>query len=990
MRRFLVTFITVTTLAAAYRVYSAVLIPLTEMKEIDRPLVDPMESDLRGPAAFEQQAAQVFPEFTWTHRAQQTWQMAEHAYLYFNEYERVPGAGNSIQISPVAIYWQDPKRPGSKPFRVLADRAQIKFQNSFFDAAIALSSVNPGRIVWASLEGPVHIDGPDGLTIDGQNFKFEEDSSQLYSDHAIAFSYGPTEQDQRRISGTADQLQLAFTPSQESILGKDMPRVGGLAQILLRRNVVLDMTFQQQGEDRQAKITSAGSFLYDVLKREATLDDQVRVVHIADPARTARKDTIECAWMQLQFDSTSPADPVSETSPAKAFDGLVFRSMRAQGSDNGRGSRLKVTSDEQQLAAVMQDLTYDASRRRAVFIDQQQVVIHRGEVKFVCPQIGLQHSEDNQIEYLECRGAGQMDVRQSRPDAPPMMARWGSKVQVRPDPQARVHHVRIEEQALLGVPGQFGLGADVIHLWVDLDRIQKESQGASQPQSADRNFLASALPLKRARAENHVRLDSQLLKVERSNLIDVVIHPGLIDNPLKNSTSSNGNSSANEADQPWIVSADALNLEVVHDSGKALIDVRQVTGAGNIVIQHDPGRATTVGNQSIDGPLVLKGSSLVVQNQGGVQQILTVRGEIGPQGESVQNASIGIGQAALWGNQITMARHENRVDVPCAGGLSVPIPQNLNASGGTAASATKLDIVWQEGMTFDGLDARFWGKVTAAVPGEQQSVSRLLCEDLTATLNQRISFIESPESQTDVTISEVAARHNVVVESVEYQQNRLAAVRRSKLAGFHVNLTSGDFKGDGPGVIDSWSLGDAVKFSPGENPQANAPAKQADARWRYSNVQFAGTIDGNMNRNDATLKERVEVLTAPVERAQTRFQREQLSESTPEAANAVWMKCDQMRIIQKQFSSQVEKSYEVFATGGTELEGQVFRAVADELTFDERRGQFTLRGLGKEARLYYQASAGETVSPSAARLIEFVPVKRKITIDGSSGFSGSY
>src|SRR5690606_4915882 len=114
----------------------------------------------------------IFPDSPWTHTAQQTWQMAESAYLYFNEYERVPGAGNSILISPVAVFWKDPKRPDEHVYRMLAERAQIKFQNSFFDSAISLSSANPGRIVWASLEGKVHIDGPDGLKIDGQNFKF--------------------------------------------------------------------------------------------------------------------------------------------------------------------------------------------------------------------------------------------------------------------------------------------------------------------------------------------------------------------------------------------------------------------------------------------------------------------------------------------------------------------------------------------------------------------------------------------------------------------------------------------------------------------------------------------------------------------------------------------------------------------------------------------------------------------------------------------------
>jgi len=991
MRRFLVTLIVTVTLAVTFRVYSAVLTPLTAIRESRHPLVEPLEADLRTPAVFEQQAVEIFPEFAWTHRAEQTWQMAERAYLYFNKYERVQGAGNSVQIAPVAIFWHDPKRPGTKPFRILAERAQIKFQNAFFDQAIALSSANPGRIVWASLEGPVHIDGPDGLEIDGKNFKFDEESGQLYSDHEIQFAYGPTPQDQRVMRGTADQPTLTFAPSHESILGKDMPRVGELAQVLLRRNVALDISFMQRGEPRTAQVRSAGPLLYDVTAREMTLDEQVQVVHMIQPETTARRDTIECAWLQIQFDSTLPPDQNREQPRGAAFDGLTFRSLRAQGSENGHGSRLKITSDDQQLVAVMQDLAYDSTRRRAVMIDQDQVEIHRGNTRFVCPQIGFQHGVDNQIEYLECRGPGQMDVIPDRPGDPPVTARWEGRVQVQPDPKAQVHQIQLEEQALLGVPGQFGVAADTIYLWVDLKRARNLSgEAPASPQPAgSTHLLASALPLKRARAENHVLLDSPLLKVERANMIEMVIHPGLIDDPAQTSVASGRSSSSqSRQEQPWIVEADSLHVDLIHDSGKAALDLRQITGTGKISVQHDPDETARVGAQPVNGPLKLQGESLLVQNQGGIHQLLTIRGELGPQGDLLQNASVSMGASAIWGGQIMLARAENRVDIPGPGGLSVPLAKGLN--GQAAKTESKLDIVWQEGMSFDGFVARFRGKVTAAVPGEQKSITRLLCEDLSATLNHRISFAHPNEQPADLTIATVEARHHVVVESIEYALNRLAAVRTSVLAYFKVNLSSGDFNGDGPGIIDSWSLGDSMKFSPGESPQANQPAKPNDTRWRYASVRFAGTIDGNINRNDATLHERVEVLTAPVDKAKTKFLREQLSEASPEAANAVWMKCHQMRIIQKSLPGKTDKAYEVYATGGTELEGHVFRAVADELTYDERYGLFTLRGLGKEAHLYHQAQAGQPVNPFSASQIKFVPVKREIVIDGSSGISGSY
>ncbi|SFH80702.1 hypothetical protein [Planctomicrobium piriforme] len=989
MSRFLITMTVMGCLLGASQVYSFMITPMTAVVASKGPELPPEETAIRPPAMFEQQAMEVFPDAEWTHTAEQTWQMAENVSLYFREHQRVPGSGNTIQISPVAIVWKDPKRPGAKPFRVLAQRAQIKFQNSFFDTAISLTDAKPGRIVWGSLEGAVHIDGPDGLQIDGQNFKFEEESLQLYSDYPIKFAYGPTPQDKRQLSGTANQIQLTFLPSSEALLGRDMPRIAGLAQVLLRRNVVLDTIFEQQGIPRAARLTSAGSLLYDAVKREATMDDQVRVTHRMNKLGKTLQDAIACEWLHLQFESTKPTAVVEEPSPKGAFEGLVFRSLRAQGSLAGKGTRLKVTSDEQDVTAVMQDLTYDAIQRRAVMVDQEQVVIQRGQATFLCPQIGVQHSATNSLEYLECRGPGQLEVLQEGLGTQPLMARWAARVQVSPDPEAKVHQIRIEQRAQLSVPDQFGVAADVLRLWVDLERVQSAQSGTGEPGK----LLSKALPLKRARAEGRVQFDSSMIKVLRSDLIDAVITPGLLGekSPAANSPLGNsGNSKEKEREQdPWTVEADELLLSLVHDSSVAAMDVRQVKGHGNIRIQHDPAEAMSMGPRKVDGPLVLTGVDLLAENAGGVQQTLIVRGEVDSNGQIQKRADISLGTTHLWGGQITFSRHENRVDVPGPGGLSVPIPRKQPAAVPMAPPI--LDIIWGEGMTFDGSAARFWGKITASLPSEQESISRLLCEDLTAKLNQRISFIDPQSRNGEINIESITGRHNVILEAYEYQQTKLSAVRRAEVAEFELQQSTGDFRGEGPGEIHSWTLGDQVRFTPGETPQANQPARSSPSnKWRYSSVKFSGKIDGNMNRNEARLNDRVEVITAPVDKPMVKFDRDKLSAKTPEAENAVWMKCHQLRIVRELLADQKTSSVEVFATGATELEGHAFHAYADELTYDESRGQFVLRGLGREATLYYQQEVGKPSTTSAARHIQFTPAKREIAINGSTGLNGSY
>src|SRR5690606_8411813 len=115
-----------------------------------------------------------------------------------------------------------------------------------------------------------------------------------------------------------------------------------------------------------------------------------------------------------------------------------------------------------------------------------------------------------------------------------------------------------------------------------------------------------------------------------------------------------------------------------------------------------------------------------------------------------------------------------------------------------------------------------------------------------------------------------------LVEAFEYDGTKLIALRRSELASFSVSQATGDFRGQGPGMLSSWSLGDNVKFSPTDRPQANQPQTTSDQRWQYVNVTFEGQVTGNLQRNEAILSDRVKVITAPVEKASVKFQQNQI------------------------------------------------------------------------------------------------------------------
>ena len=85
-----------------------------------------------------------------------------------------------------------------------------------------------------------------------------------------------------------------------------------------------------------------------------------------------------------------------------------------------------------------------------------------------------------------------------------------------------------------------------------------------------------------------------------------------------------------------------------------------------------------------------------------------------------------------------------------------------------------------------------------------------------------------------------------------------------------------------------------------------------------------------------------------------------------------------------------KKFAEVLAKGSTELVGQKFRGVAEELKYDEQRGQFVFRGLGRDADLYFQRKLNGPVEHSSHRMIEFIPSEPRLIFDGSTGFKGGF
>lgn len=981
-------------LSSAYFLYSSFVVPFTVARQVPEHELSVQVTGYQPPVLSDT-AAKYFADVTWLQSGNIKTFQSQETFFYTQEVERDANSGNQVRMSPIAILWKDPRRPDERPFRIIAEKGIIQFENQFFDTALQLTDVKPGRIVWGTLEGLVHIDGPDGLQIDGQQFVFSEKSGQLYSDYSVSFRYGPTQNDRTEVAGTADKLNISLTPSEDPVLGRDMPRVAGVSVITLRQNVELAATFFQEGVRHQARLTCDGPFEYDAIKKLAAFNNRVRVIHKEPVGVRLLTDLLESEQLALQFVAATPPSQLpgvkTDAPSGKMFDDLVLKQVEALGSTaglGGRSSQVHVQSEKHDLNATMQQLRYDFLDRFATFVDPQQVVAKRGDTTFSCPVVSFRHSPENQLERLNCKGPGRLFVAHERLAGARAEASWEGQVNVIPDDSSSDHIVELLQNSQVIFPGvpneagqrdyEVGIAANELRLWVDLDKAQRFKASAEA--------LNSPLPISRAEAAGDVALVSRDLVVEKSERVNVYLTPAETVSAASEEVigasyeDEQGRTSAQKPErQPIRIGSDQIRLDLTHNPHSGQVALKRVDGMGHVKISHQPNASRSLQRLGGESPIVLRGTRVIGESSGVDNHQVTLFGILDEFGKVQTPAEMSFGPTRIMGANLTFDRSKNQVAILGPGAFQIPVTRDLN--GAALDEPATLEVVWQERMTFDGLDANFLEAVSCSLKGHQESISRMNCEDLSVRLNQKISFSEKPDTSQKTDIESIFARHGVKLETYEYEGTNLVAVHRGKLAEFNVNQQTGNFVGLGPGEVHSWSRGNSLKLAPNDTAQANQPIEsEKSPEWRYTCLEFSGKLTGNFEQQIAEFeRQRIRILSAPVEQSLIKFDEDNVSK----VSNAVRLDCRTLKIFQKQFNDRAY--WELFAQNVNELEGQVFRAVADELSFDERLGRFILRGIGKDATLYFQERPGASFSPSSHRLIEFIPKKRSITVDGSSG-----
>lgn len=1003
MKRFALTLIVTATAWGAYRLYAQFLGPLTAATIVPPTLeISTVEPDVQPLDFTADTSAPSLGE--WTKKATYRVKHGDAALLYFDRYEdrRGPEGEGLVDVEPFALVWRGTGEADETPYVFTCDSARITFEREF-----KVGGSNAGRMKAGRLNGHVRIEGPNGLVIDGRNCVFDEATHQLYSDEPLTFRYTPQDGEFRRVEGEGYQLQIDLTPTTSPVLGRDMPRVSGVNSIVLRRNVRLDFVSIEDGQERRTRVTSAGPFTYDFPTRTARFDERVQVTRpTQEPGESLEEDTLVCRRLALQFEeATNPnASPGEASTSEKSKTGsplgrLTFRLLRATGDAR---QPVVVKSDKGSFRGRMMDLAYDAAHRALAMVDLQTpngVELTHEKTTLFCPAIRVTHDEGQKVTSAQCLQAGFLEAsvsEQTSETSRNVRAMWKKQLWMEPRPDAGETVIALEGEAAVVQPGEYGILCDKLTLWLssaDLenDLFRRSSTGRAGTSAAK---AEQSLPVKRALAEGNVAMAGRRFQIETSRL-DAAFQEGTLRQAGAGNggltdglTGGKGASAAEEPidEQPWVVRANSIEARIVHQRGETLrADVAEIVGVGKIDITQAAAEPAA-GGASETPALSVTGAKLHLLNEGGIEQTLHLTGA---------PAHLRRNGVHIEGDELLFDRKQNSATVVGKGLMQIPIRTGLN--GEPLETPTQLDVHWTRQMSFDGLTAKFTEGVRARF---QDSVMR--CDEMHVTVSRRVDFSASRPDTRGAEIDTVRCLNGVDFEYYQWEQNDFVVVTKGRAAELEMSYGTGEFHAQGPGYFDGWQRTEQrrVDIEPSSAVRANQPIEASGLPWEYTKVHFAGKITGNFQKRRATLHDRVQVIHAPVKEPLQVFLRDDLSKDTPSSRNAAWLGCDELQIAMTpppaRTSSSSRKSspterhlIQLLAIGKlkpVELEGRLFQATADTLTYDETTRLFTLRGLGtNKASVSYQERPAAPYHDTNGQLIQFNPSRRSGSVQGSDG-----
>jgi hypothetical protein len=710
---------------------------------------------------------------------------------------------------------------------------------------------------------------------------------------------------------------------------------------------------------------------------------------------TGLPDKLTCRQLLLVLAKGDAARKPADDAPPSASGSLAEQLQRLV----AKGNPVTLEAPSQATRIVAGEMEYVVPKRRLVLKSasaHSSVSLVQQENEFVARELEYEMAEPGRLGRMWAGGPGRLKFSQGAGPARQFItANWDKDLRIQPD--GETHVISVVENASLSseMLGQFT--AREVHLWVreverrgagvsPAERNQKaedrgqKTEGRGQ-QTEDRGQKTeeakprfTILP-DRLLALGSVKLDSPRLSVRTARLETWFVHQLAVSKepkpkplppigPIAPAAHLQGGESEPGVKrlvslQHFDLAGDLIQMQIVRCGEE--MNLENLTIRGHVSL--DEPRTPEPGQQ----PIHMAGDLLELR--GGVSgpgkiELVGLPAEIGGRGMS------------LAGNAIHLVRDENRLWIEGPGEAKVPAVETRNqesaarvqgsgfrvqkptAAGALTMPTGPINIVWQEGLTFDGQTAEITGDVQARTATQVAT-----CKTLQATLAAPINFADRESATADLGKLKLDGGVHVVSRSVD-ERGEQQSYDQLQVRDLVIDRTAGSLDAAGPGWLSSTRI---VKALPGPGDTPMAAATPADPnlppKLNYIYVSFEGAIVGNLAKREIQVQRLVRTTFAPVNDWDERIEVNRLEDL---GEKGVLMTSERLTVTEMAPAGQ-PAWIEASASGNTVVEGKSFTVHAPRITYTSDKEVLSLEGDGRaDAELWYRTVPGQPSSYGAA------------------------
>jgi len=927
--------------------------------------------------------AQYFPPRSWQLGSTKVLE-SNKVMLLMKDFKEV--GDNRLELTPltiIAFETEEEPEKWNRPVIVLnAESALLEFSE------LNLTFGKIGDLMGGRLSGSVQItrksadDKHEPLNIMTSDVSIARDRIETKKD--VQFQIGAHQ-------GSGRHLIVQFDEAPKGRSSKG-PNISGLSVLELLRVDQVVLSSEGHGllgevESAAAQTTARGNqmyasapveircqgpFAFDGKQRVATFRDQVQVQRLV---AYGVRDQLKSDLLEIHF-----LNPDEAALATEANDQAVVPEEGAAGVKKLKMSRLVAVGspfemDAASISAKAQgrQMNYDLIRRRIEVVGKPNAILEKGTQQFQAPSLQYELAANpNHLGRVWAAGPGSVSGTFNEGNDKPAdkgVIQWGNQLRI--EPKNGEYIVSLEGQASVNIDQQGKIEGEQLYVWLRdatpaNEKRQKllpdRMQGIGRINIETPQLVAQTKEIK-AWFQHDLPTTTQGVEPNKLPPSNDYVGPSVPVSPVGYQTGKSASANPPEQTPPdrYHLLGEEIQL-VVRLGEKVGLDNATVTG--NVQLSEVPTAGVSV------DPFRVRGNVVQLVHATGDHAEIHVTGH--QDGKPAVVSGRGI---QLFGGQFHVSRREQRIWSDGAGRMTLPLDRDFQ--GRKLAVPEYFDVEWHGGVQAQHDQLTFHRAVK--IIGRH---SRLTTAKLTVGLTAPLDFFDL-ENNKNLSAKTLACSGGVQVFNRTSEQGTLKSIENFEGRTLTINQQTGELYAQGPGTAKSVFIGSSSWKLPG---QENAANQNSDAGLSFLRVDFLSHVSGNIHRKDATFHKIDRAIFGPVNSWE-----EELEPKSPTTMRTsdILLRCDQLTVAQLS-QGQGNDSGEIMATGNAEVQGRMFHASADKITYTTAKKLLTLRGNGRnDVQLIHQKQIGGSRETIAAGTIEYWPEIPKLKItDGKEASSG--